>query len=64
MCVSPVFWGVVLLAIGFFGILPNDLTRYAWPAVAIAAGAWLLLGPLGWYQERPSSPYDEPADRL
>ena len=45
-CGSPVFWGVVLVLIGVAALLPYDLSRYVWPAVAIVAGVWLLFGPL------------------
>ncbi len=59
-----VFWGVVLIAIGVSALLPDSLSRYVWPAVAIGAGAWLLFGQWDWYREQPHSHYQEPADRI
>ena len=59
-----VFWGVVLLVVGVSALLPYHISHYVWPAVAIAAGAWLLSGPFFWYWEQPSSPYQQPTDRI
>ncbi len=59
-----VFWGVVLIAIGVAALLPDSLSRYVWPAVAIGAGAWLLFGQWDWYREQPRRQYQEPADRI
>ncbi len=53
----------MLLVVGVSALLPY-LSHYVWPALAIAGGAWLLLGPPYWYWEQPSSPYQEPAERL
>lgn len=63
-CCSPVFWGVVLVLIGVVGLLPNDLSRYAWPTVALVAGLWLLFGPLDWRRERPYPRHEDPYDRM
>ncbi len=64
LCVCGVFWGVVLIAIGVFALLPGSPSRYVWPAVAIGAGAWLLFGQWDWYRKRPRNPYQEPANRI
>ena len=64
MWCSPVFWGLVLVVTGVVALLPDDFSRYGWPVVAIAAGLWLLFGPLYWSRERPLSRYAEPADRF
>ena len=58
MCGSPVFWGIVLLTVGVFGLLPH-VSRYVWPIIAIAAGAWLLFGPFVWYREQPPSLFED-----
>ena len=63
-CCSPVFWGVVLVLIGVVALLPYDLSRYAWPIVAIVAGLWLLFGPLDWRWERPYGRFEDPSDRM
>ena len=59
-----VFWGVVLLVIGVSALLPYHVSHYVWPALAIAGGAWLLSRPLYWNSDDPSSPNQEPADRI
>ncbi len=63
-CCSPVFWGVVLVLIGFAALLPDDLSRYVWPAVAIVTGLWLLFGPLDWRRERLNRRFDDPSNRM
>ena len=59
-----VFWGLVLLVVGVSALLPYHVSHYVWPALAIAGGAWLLSGPFFWNWDRPSSRYQEPADRI
>ncbi len=59
---SPVFWGVVLVLIGVVALLPYELSRYAWPAVAIVTGLWLLFGPLDWRRERLYRRYEDPSN--
>ena len=61
-CCSPVFWGVVLVLIGVAALLPYDLSRYVWPAVAIVTGLWLLFGPLDWRRERLYRRYEDPSN--
>jgi len=61
-CGSPAFWGVVLVLIGVVALLPDDLSRYAWSAVAIVAGVWLLIGPFD--RQRPYGRFDDPSDRM
>ena len=63
-CCSPVLWGVVLVLIGVVALLPYDLSRYAWPIVAIVAGVWLLFGPLDWPRERRYGRSEDPSDRM
>ncbi len=64
MWCAPGFWGLVLLAVGIVGLLPEDLSRYVWPTVAIAAGAWLLFGPFAGYRERPRRQYEDAVERF
>ncbi|MCH7901220.1 MAG: hypothetical protein IH818_09925 [Acidobacteria bacterium] len=59
-CGSAGFWGVLLVLIGVAALLPYDLSRYVWPTVAIAAGVWLLFGPLDW--PRRYRHFDDPFD--
>ncbi len=61
---SAVFWGVVLVLIGVTALLPYDLSRYVWPAVAIVAGIWLLFGPLDRRRNRGYGPFDDPSNRM
>ena len=61
---SPVFWGVVLVLVGVVALLPDDFSRYAWPAVAIVTGLWLLFGPLDRRRERLNRRFDDPSNRM
>ena len=63
-CGSPLFWGVVLVAVGIAGLLPYHLSRYVWPAVAVVAGLWLLFGPLDWRWGYRRGPFDDRYDRM
>ena len=60
---SPVVCGVALVAIGVVTLLPDDLSRYMGPAVAIVAGLWLIFGRLGWRREVPYGRIEDPFDR-
>lgn len=57
---SPIFWGAVLVLVGVVALLPDDLSRYAWPAVAIVSGLWLLFGPL----DRRREGFEDPSNRI
>ena len=61
---SPVFWGVVLVLIGIAALLPYDLSRYVWPAVAFVTGLWLLFGPLDRRREGLNRRFDDPSNRM
>ena len=63
-CGSAVFWGLVLVLIGVVALLPHHLSRYAWPAVAIVGGLWLLLSPLYWRRDRVYRRFEYPFDRM
>ncbi len=63
-CCSPVFWGVVLVLVGVAALLPYDLSRYVWPAVAIVTGLWLLFGPLDRRREGLNRRFDDPSNPM
>jgi len=60
-CFPSAVWGAVLVLSGIVALLPEDLSRYAWSAVAIVAGLWLLAGPV---ERRRDELHGAPSARL